>query len=110
MAKATTARTGGAPVDSDDIRQIIEDALDPINVKMDTMQSSINKIDNTAISRIEYDPAIRLLRKELKNLRKSLRGMRTRQEDQWKNLLYIIGAVGSAIFVYVQIAGHLSFR
>jgi hypothetical protein len=110
MTASSEPVRGSTRVTNEDLRQIILDALDPINVKMDNMAADVDEIKRTSVSRLEYDPAIKQLQIELRRVRRSIVGMRRRQENLWRNVIITIATVGGAILVLFQLAGHISIR
>jgi hypothetical protein len=101
---------GSTRVTNEDLRQIILDALDPINVKLANMAADVDEIKRTSVSRLEYDPAIRQIELDIRRMRRSFSAMRRRQERQWLNLIITVGSIGGAVLVLFQLAGHITLR
>jgi hypothetical protein len=97
-------------VTNDDIRQIVEDVIAPIKTDLTSVKISVDKIERTSISRMEYDPRMLALQTDIRRLRRTLAVMRRKQENQWKNLVITIASVGGALLVLFQLASHITIR
>jgi hypothetical protein len=97
-------------VTNDDIRQIVEDVVAPIKTDLTSVKISVDKMERTSISRMEYDPRMLSLQTDIRRLRRSLAVMRRKQENQWRQLILTVATVGGAILVLFQLAAHVTLR